>query len=130
MTKTILLTGATDGIGLETAKQLAAQGHTLLLHGRNHAKLMQVQEALSTNYPDAEISAFLADLSMLWLFFLNHTLFSTQCRTWAETPGICLHASFASFVCTPPAIKSGGSSTAGSGPQNNEFEKPWSSTKL
>ena len=35
MKKTILLTGATDGIGLETAKMLLAQGHTVLLHGRN-----------------------------------------------------------------------------------------------
>ena len=39
MSKTILLTGATDGIGLETAKMLAAGGHTLLLHGRSEAKL-------------------------------------------------------------------------------------------
>ena len=38
MNKTILLTGATDGIGLETAKMLLAQGHTVLLHGRNQDK--------------------------------------------------------------------------------------------
>lgn len=39
MAKTILLTGATDGIGLLTAKTLAARGHNILLHGRNTAKL-------------------------------------------------------------------------------------------
>ena len=39
MSKTILITGSTDGIGLLTAKTLAAQGHTLLLHGRSQAKL-------------------------------------------------------------------------------------------
>ncbi|MEM9318166.1 MAG: SDR family NAD(P)-dependent oxidoreductase [Pseudomonadota bacterium] len=39
MTKTIVITGATDGIGLLTAKMLAAQDHRLVLHGRNEAKL-------------------------------------------------------------------------------------------
>ena len=39
MTKTILITGATDGIGLLTAKTLAADGHTVLLHGRSDEKL-------------------------------------------------------------------------------------------
>ena len=37
--KVILLTGATDGIGLETARRLMAQGHHVLVHGRSPAKL-------------------------------------------------------------------------------------------
>ena len=39
MTKTILVTGATDGIGLLTASKLAQQGHTVLLHGRSADRL-------------------------------------------------------------------------------------------
>ena len=39
MTKTILVTGATDGIGLLTAQKLAAAGHSVLLHGRSEEKL-------------------------------------------------------------------------------------------
>lgn len=58
MTRTILITGATDGIGLEAAKLFAAKGHTLLLHGRNPAKLKAVQALLP-----GEAEAFTADFS-------------------------------------------------------------------
>ncbi len=59
MTKTILITGATDGIGLEAAKLLAADGCKLLLHGRSAAKLDAVQAQIAGS------ETFLADLSDL-----------------------------------------------------------------
>ncbi|MEM9771887.1 MAG: SDR family NAD(P)-dependent oxidoreductase [Cyanobacteria bacterium P01_D01_bin.73] len=62
MGKTILLTGATDGIGLETAKLLVAQGHQVLLHGRNPAKLAKVAEDLAAQ---GTIETYVADLSDL-----------------------------------------------------------------
>ncbi|GAA58282.1 hypothetical protein P20652_0133 [Pseudoalteromonas sp. BSi20652] len=40
MKKTILITGATDGISLETTKMLRTQGHTVLLHGRTSKSLI------------------------------------------------------------------------------------------
>jgi len=63
MNKTILLTGATDGIGLETAKMLLAQGHTVLLHGRNKDKLNTVQASLNADYPQGSTVSYVADLS-------------------------------------------------------------------
>ena len=46
--KTILITGATDGIGRETARQLLAQGHRVLLHGRTLERAQQTIQALDT----------------------------------------------------------------------------------
>ncbi|MEO9468757.1 SDR family NAD(P)-dependent oxidoreductase [Parasphingorhabdus sp.] len=65
MTKTILITGATDGIGLETAKMIAPQGHTLLLHGRNRDKLATAAKSVSAITGAGEIKTFRADLSVL-----------------------------------------------------------------
>ena len=65
MEKRILLTGATDGIGLETAKMLAAEGHTVLLHGRNSDKLENTAKALSSFVDRANTESYLADLSRM-----------------------------------------------------------------
>jgi len=65
MTKTILITGSTDGIGLETAKRLAASGHTLSIHGRSEKKLADT-EAMLLRIPGAKtITSFKADMSQL-----------------------------------------------------------------
>ncbi|MEM7586097.1 MAG: SDR family NAD(P)-dependent oxidoreductase [Acidobacteriota bacterium] len=63
MKKTILITGSTDGIGLETAKSLSAAGHHVLLHGRNPAKLAAAEAAL-VELP-GRVDSYLADLSRM-----------------------------------------------------------------
>lgn len=65
MPKTILLTGATDGIGLETAKRFVSLGHRMLLHGRNPAKLEKAVELLNSLAEDAQLETYVADLSRI-----------------------------------------------------------------
>lgn len=63
MQKNILITGATDGIGLEAARMLAVQGHNLIIHGRNPVKLADVEKILSAISPGAKLTSYLCDLS-------------------------------------------------------------------
>ncbi len=63
MQKTILITGATDGIGLAAAGQFAQPGHRVLLHGRNPEKLKAAEQAVSARSADGCVESYLADLS-------------------------------------------------------------------
>jgi NAD(P)-dependent dehydrogenase (short-subunit alcohol dehydrogenase family) len=63
--KTILITGSTDGIGLETAKMLVSLGHNVLLHGRSPAKLENVERALSAIADGGQVESYVADLSRM-----------------------------------------------------------------
>lgn len=61
----LFITGATDGIGLETAKKLATEGHQLLIHGRSQNKLDACLKTLLAIHPDSVQGCYLADLSDL-----------------------------------------------------------------
>ena len=65
MQKTILITGSTDGIGLETARMLVARGHHVLLHGRNAKKLKSVETSLSGLAEGVHVESYLADLARM-----------------------------------------------------------------
>jgi len=60
MSKTILVTGSTDGIGLLTAKKLASEGHEVLLHGRNRSKLEAAAAEIG-----GKMASYVADLSRM-----------------------------------------------------------------
>ena len=63
--KTILITGATDGLGKLVAQHAAAAGATLVLHGRNTAKGNAVQEEIISKTGNSNIGYYNADFSSL-----------------------------------------------------------------
>ena len=65
MVKTILITGATDGIGKHLAKKLASKGHHVILHGRNPQKLELVLQEVRAVSLRGRVSSYLADFSKL-----------------------------------------------------------------
>jgi len=58
MGKTIVITGASDGIGAAAAARLTASGHQVVVVGRSPAKTRQVAEAIDADY-------FVADFAEL-----------------------------------------------------------------
>ncbi|HRK79204.1 MAG TPA: SDR family NAD(P)-dependent oxidoreductase [Thiobacillus sp.] len=65
MSKTILITGSTDGIGLAAARKLVTLGHHVLLHGRHPDKLENARQALTALSGGGRVEAYVADLSRL-----------------------------------------------------------------
>lgn len=60
--KIVLITGATDGIGKETAKALAKKNFKVIIHGRNEKKAKAVVDEIKKETPNAELDIVLADL--------------------------------------------------------------------
>jgi NAD(P)-dependent dehydrogenase (short-subunit alcohol dehydrogenase family) len=63
--KTVLITGATSGIGKATALSLARQGATVILHGRNPQKTEAVRQEISGASGNPNIDILIADLFLL-----------------------------------------------------------------
>ena len=63
--KTVLVTGSTDGIGLETARQLLSRGMHVLVHGRNENKAKHSAADLANHAPGARITPVWGDFSRM-----------------------------------------------------------------
>jgi NAD(P)-dependent dehydrogenase (short-subunit alcohol dehydrogenase family) len=61
----ILVTGATDGLGRAVATELAQSGSTLLLHGRDEARLADTVERIRAQTQNEKLRTYRADFSSL-----------------------------------------------------------------
>lgn len=66
MTNTkMLITGATDGIGRQTAMELAQKGYALVVHGRSAEKVADLQKTLKAQTGNEQIAGITADFNSL-----------------------------------------------------------------
>jgi NAD(P)-dependent dehydrogenase (short-subunit alcohol dehydrogenase family) len=63
--KTVVITGATSGIGLQTALQLARRGARLALIGRDRARGEVARAAILHDTPTCDVALFTADLASM-----------------------------------------------------------------
>jgi NAD(P)-dependent dehydrogenase (short-subunit alcohol dehydrogenase family) len=63
--KTVLITGSTDGIGKQTALDLACMGANVILHGRDPQRVQTAKEEIIKKSGSNQVESFLADFSSL-----------------------------------------------------------------
>jgi NAD(P)-dependent dehydrogenase (short-subunit alcohol dehydrogenase family) len=61
----MIVTGATNGIGLVTAHELARTGATVVLVGRDHKRIESAFAQIRAELPDSKLDSFVADLSRI-----------------------------------------------------------------
>jgi NAD(P)-dependent dehydrogenase (short-subunit alcohol dehydrogenase family) len=62
---TVLITGSTDGIGKQTALEIAKEGAKVILHGRNKFKAEKTKDEIVSQTKNHNIEFVIADLSSL-----------------------------------------------------------------
>jgi NAD(P)-dependent dehydrogenase (short-subunit alcohol dehydrogenase family) len=63
--RTVLVTGANSGLGLQTSKELAGAGATILMACRNTGKAAAARDEIAAIHPDADLEIVELDLSDL-----------------------------------------------------------------
>ncbi len=63
--KIVLITGSTDGIGKQTAIDLAEKGYDIIIHGRNKNKCIETKEFINIKYPSSNVDYFVCNFSLM-----------------------------------------------------------------
>lgn len=63
--KKILITGSTDGIGKQTALELALLGHTIIIHGRRSDRVEKTMDEIKRKSPESNVTGYVCDFSYL-----------------------------------------------------------------
>ena len=63
--KTVLVTGATDGLGRALARELAAAGAAVLIHGRDRERIRRAESEIRRATGSERLRGYLADFSSL-----------------------------------------------------------------
>jgi NAD(P)-dependent dehydrogenase (short-subunit alcohol dehydrogenase family) len=61
--KRALVTGSTAGIGFASARELAAEGASVIVNGRSFERVEAARERILAEFPDADVHGVAADLS-------------------------------------------------------------------
>ncbi|RWS06334.1 hydroxysteroid dehydrogenase-like protein 3, partial [Leptotrombidium deliense] len=86
----VVITGATDGIGLEFSKQFAERGHSLVLIGRNVQKLKNATDLVSKHlHFGRKVISIVADLNSNDLSIYHNI--TSQLKEYANKIGILIN---------------------------------------
>ena len=124
--KRCLITGASSGIGMEFANQIAAEGMDLILVARRRERLEQLAEVLSSKH-GVQVMVVEADLSMPDAvmrvseevgdmevdFLVLNAGFGYRGNFWEEDPGElakmvslnCIHVALLARLMVPPMVE-------------------------
>ena len=61
--KTVMVTGASSGFGLETARRFAAKGHRVIVAARRKERLLQLKEELDSEFGEGKVFVLPLDVT-------------------------------------------------------------------